>query len=98
MLRSDVIKRGCDLFEVSLKEIMDDCRPRHICRARFGLYYALNKRGGSSAAIGRWLKRDHSTVLHGLTRAEWYMENDPDFRQIVESLIVFGRIKETVDE
>ena len=55
---------------VSVKEIMSPNQQRHVAHARFAAYVALRDRGLSMPQIGRFFKRDHTTVLHGIRRAK----------------------------
>ena len=53
---------------VGVEQILGDQRNRHVVAARYrfiGEAYAL---GDSCAEIGRFLRRDHTTVLHALRR------------------------------
>jgi translation initiation factor 2 gamma subunit (eIF-2gamma) len=45
------------------------CREAHIVAARWAWWVLLQERGLSYSAIGRVVGRDHSSVIHGLTRA-----------------------------
>ena len=55
--------------------------------ARFALYKALQLRGWSTSKIGHAIGgRDHSTILHGIKRAEYMMERNPHFANAVQRL------------
>ena len=43
-----------------------DRRFDEVCRARRVAAYVLWKRGSSYAQIGRWMNRDHSTIIHAV--------------------------------
>ncbi len=59
-------------------------RDQETCRARFAVMLALRERGLSLPAIARRVNRkDHSTIRHGLQRAERLMRN-PNFEQMVD--------------
>lgn len=46
--------------------IVSDSRARHIAHPRQELMWRLHRLGYSTLEIGRLLKRDHSTVVHGI--------------------------------
>jgi len=61
----------------TLAEIKGRCRQKRICQARFAVIAALraerNRHGEprwSLPAIGRFLNRDHTTIIHALRRVE----------------------------
>lgn len=87
----EIIAEGARLFNLSADDIYGDYRNRYYCRARFALYKALQLRGASGAQVGRWMKRDHSTVRHGIERADFLMESDPAFRHAVEKIAKLGK-------
>lgn len=53
--------------------------PRELVIGRFAVMLALSSRGAGVTAIGRNVKRDHSTVAHGIRRARALLDNDPHF-------------------
>jgi len=87
VLTSDIVLAGSKMFNVHLDVIYGDNRTVFICRARFALYMVLHLRGASKAQIGRIMRRDHTTVIHGLDRAEWIMERDDSFKRAVNELV-----------
>ena len=87
MLISDIVLAGSKMFNIHPDVIYGDDRTAFVCRARFGLYMALHLRGASKSQVGRIMRRDHSTVMHGLTRAERMMEKDDSFKRVVDKLV-----------
>ena len=64
-------------FGVSRAEIFARTKVPQIVRARYAIMYTMkNARGYSSKQIGRFLDRDHSTVINGWQR----VEADPDLK------------------
>lgn len=55
---------------VSPRVIMGQSRARPIARARQAIMRRLYQYGLSVSEIGRILGRDHTTVIHGIRRAE----------------------------
>lgn len=57
---------------------------REMVLARQAFILAMHKRGFPSPSIGKWLARDHSTVLNGLKRARERASNDSAFLAVFE--------------
>jgi chromosomal replication initiation ATPase DnaA len=55
---------------VTLEDVMSRSRERAIAVARQEVFWRLYMGGKSSIQIGRMFGRDHTTVLHGIRRAE----------------------------
>lgn len=87
MLAKDIVLVGSEMFNIHPDVIYGDNRTAFICRARFGIYMALHLRGASKTQVGRIMRRDHSTIIHGLTRAERMMEKDDAFKRVVNGLV-----------
>ena len=67
---TSVIDAVSEVFGVSVREIMSPSRERRLARTRFAIYYLawLNTRH-SFPSVGRYMGRDHTTIMHGRTRA-----------------------------
>lgn len=85
----EVIKEAERMFRVHRRDITGKARLQFIMPARYAVYTALVLRGNSTAQVGRWLHRDHSTVIYGMRQAQRIMAADPDYRAKVEALIAF---------
>lgn len=91
--RNEMVRYAAKLFKVSAADILADRRPAHIHRARIALYIAIWEKGRregkapSYTSIGRTMQRDHSTIIHGMDKARYLMERDPEFREAVEKII-----------
>lgn len=81
-----IIQRASELFSVHPRDLISSYRFNFIVRARFAMYLALRQRGWSYCKIGRLMKRNHSSVIHGVQRAEYMVEKDPDFAAKVQEL------------
>lgn len=55
-------------FGVTVKQLKGWQRHRHMARARRAAYAALRHLGLSTPAIGRIMRKDHTTVIHGLRK------------------------------
>lgn len=88
MIVSDIIEAVAKEFKVSPSFLIGTERPYSIMPARFALYTVFVRRGMSRAKTGKVCGgRDHTTVMHGLDRAEEMMDNDHRYRSKVEKLI-----------
>lgn len=84
--RYKLFARLNELTGVSETEIVSNFREREVVVARFALMLFLRKRGWSMPQIGKFMNRDHTTVMSGLKVARGYYESRPDFRTLVDSL------------
>lgn len=83
MVISEIINKCADLFYINRDMITSKSRMRTAVRARQALAMALSIRGHSTSAIGRWLDRDHTTVMHNLDMAKNIMSRDSLFGEKV---------------
>lgn len=86
MLISDLIAEAARVFYITQEELTGKSRKHIYTKARFALMKALHIRGWSTNKIGKQLAKDHTTVMHGLDRAEEYMLTDVRFRMRVQYL------------
>lgn len=86
-MKQEIINECARLFDVHPRDLVGDARMGFLMPARFALYKALRLRGWSCSRIGHAVGgRDHSTILHGLKRAEYMMECDPRYAEAVQWL------------
>lgn len=86
MLISDLIAEAARIFYITQEDITGPSRKKIFTKPRFALMKALHLRGWSIAKIGRQLAKDHTTIMHGLSRANILMETDKRFRLRVDYL------------
>lgn len=86
MLKSDYVKAAAEMFHVHPRDLVSHYRFNFLMLPRFALYKALRLRGWSYPQIGRLLDRDHSTIIYGIQRADYYMERDPGYAAKVKAL------------
>lgn len=86
MVISDLVAECANLFHINKSLIVSKTRQRTAVRARQALAMALSIRGHSTSAIGRWLDRDHTTIMHSLEVSKHLMERDSIFGQKVFAL------------
>jgi hypothetical protein len=74
---------------VTRLDLTSDRRPAELAAARFAVYWLATKMTTlSSVEIGRLLgDRDHTSVLHGLARAEELRATDPQFRVTTDTIL-----------
>ena len=66
-------------------EILGPSRSRAVMRARATCCYVLRERGNSFGVIGRWMKRDHSTIINACRQFEALAT--PAMRELAERFI-----------
>lgn len=69
-------------FGFTLDDVMGDGRANAIVRCRQTAYAILRAEGHDYALIGRWLGRDHSTVIHGCKLFDIHAKHAPLMRQV----------------
>ena len=86
MLLGEIKAEALRIWDIRDRDLIGDNRFVEMTRPRMALYKVYRDRGMSLTQIGRYLKRDHSTVLSGLRRIEVVMAKDPTYKEQVESL------------
>ena len=77
-LPMDAIVAGiCKVFSISEAQFFGKGRARHLVAARSVLVRILRDRLIPYPAIGRVLKRDHSTIINAEAKFSWYDSEDP---------------------
>lgn len=74
---TSVIEAVSEKFQIPKREIMSHARQQRLARARFAICYLgwlFTKR--SFPSIGRFMGRDHTTILHGRNRAIELIRHD----------------------
>jgi chromosomal replication initiation ATPase DnaA len=59
---------------VSVADILSPKRKQPIARARQLVMWEARRQGASFSEIGRYLARDHTSVIHGVNRIEQLMK------------------------
>ena len=60
-----IARRVAHVTGVSISEIRGVSRTRDVARARQAVCFLSVQSGRSVSVVGRWLGKDHSTVIHG---------------------------------
>lgn len=66
----EILERIAVDFGATAHEILGGRRHRNLVAARMCVAYELREKGYTLQQIGRWLKRDHSTVLYGIRKVD----------------------------
>lgn len=89
---AELIKRVCDLRNVSLADLKSKKRHRNIVESRFIVFYLLNEFCNYSLSeTGAIFNKDHSTAYYGKTMIKDLMCVDSKLKSEVESLMDFVR-------
>lgn len=78
-LKRRIIKASADLFDLSAQELESQSRMSYLMPARFAIYKALHMRGWAYSRIGKLLGKDHSTIIYGISRADYMIERDEEY-------------------
>lgn len=81
-----VLRRAAEMYGLSVDGLCGDSRAREIARARQITYLAFNRLGLGPSAIGRLMRRDHSTVAHGIRQAEYLATRQEGIRDILDEI------------
>lgn len=82
----DLLREAAYMFKTSQRDILGKDRFHFLMPARFAVWKALKDTGCSYAQVGRWFDRDHTTIIHGVRRANQMVEQDVDYRAKVRTL------------
>lgn len=82
----DMIRIAADHYGITPRLLLENNRRRAYSKAKWAIYVALRNRNRNYSEIGRWMKRDHATIIYGVKQAEYWLERDPDFRDLVQRL------------
>lgn len=87
---TDIINKVSEKFDVSLEDLKSKSRHSRIIQPRFiGMYLARELAGMTTTDIGKEFgDRDHSTVINACNKIMEDMNNDPEFKEIINDLII----------
>lgn len=83
-----IVHLASDLSGVSVEDFYRRTRERRIAHQRFGILWALHRHGGLTLhRIKRGLNfGDHTSVFHGIRRAEQMRAENDNFRRYTDKL------------
>lgn len=77
-------------LDIPLRSLISTLRRQDLVRARhIAMWLARQRYGVSLPNIGRTINRDHTTVLHGIRRAQKLMTEDRDFQRDLAEVIAY---------
>lgn len=85
-MKGDIIKIAASHYGFTPTELVSKSRKRAMSKARWAIQVAMCRRGRAKAQIANWLNRDHSSIYYGIRQAEYWLERDPSFRELVDKL------------
>ena len=84
----------CGAWGISVAQLSSDRRSTQVVHPRFAAWrLARDLTTCSFVVIGRYFQRDHTTILHGISRANDLLADNPDFKskyQVCESILDAG--------
>lgn len=87
---SDIITKVSEKFDVSREDLKSKSRHSRIIQPRFiGMYLARDLAGMTTTDIGKEFgDRDHSTVINACNKIIEDMNNNPEFKELINDLII----------
>ena len=86
-IKARLLNKTSELFDIHKRDLNSRVRFASIMPARFAMYKALRERRWSYPRIGKLFEKDHSTIIHGVKRAEYLMERDASYAAKIDELI-----------
>lgn len=85
-MKRELVRAIARTFDVCEKDVVGPAKFSFIMPARQALYKVLRMRGWTYADIGRFLRRDHTTIMSGCAHADRRMQDDPDYAEKVNRI------------
>ncbi len=87
---TDIINKVSEKFNVSPDDLKSKSRQGRIIQPRFiGMYLARDLAGMTTTDIGKEFgDRDHSTVINACNKITEDINNDPEFKELINDLII----------
>lgn len=67
---STIAETFCDRFDVTIDQLTGNTRTHEVAHLRQDFMLEAHEAGFTISSIGRFLHRDHTTVLYGIERAK----------------------------
>ena len=80
-----ILTAVCQYLEINKKEVISKCRDRNLVTARMYFYFFATKLN-SLSDVGRFLNRQHATVINGLNRVNGYLQYDAQVMHDLEMI------------
>jgi hypothetical protein len=83
----DLIEIASRLSKVPVSDITGRGKLAYIVRVRHAVFHVAISQGvHSTPQIGRFMRRDHSTVIHGNNQAKNHAARDPEYAHFIQRL------------
>lgn len=96
------INRAAEITGFAREDILGGSRRADVVRVRFAIIYVATRRTTRSySALGRILKRDHSTIIHAEEQALRLVETDLEFARLcrqIENVDVLDNLRSVIFE
>lgn len=84
---ASIVDAVCDKMKIPIELFMSKSRPAYLSEARFVAYYlGWMDTNRSLPSIGKFMGKDHTTVIHGRNRCMELMRSRDGFRNTVEEI------------
>ncbi len=91
---ADILNAVAESFNITLFALLSPLRNNRTCRARFAAMRLVQKRHGvSTTRIGKMFRRDHTSAMHALRRAEEWLTTSPEWAELYHA--AEARLKDT---
>lgn len=87
VLIADIVARVAWESGLDGTDIIGRSRMAHVSRARWAVIWLARAFGNSTVKIGHALDRDHSSIVDAARRADFFRDNDVDFRRMTDRLL-----------
>lgn len=84
-----ILCRVAQHYQVKTADIRSKNRHQTLVTIRWVAMWLMYRAGGSTPQIGRWLDRDHTTVMSGLRQIRDMAAKYPDVRETLEGLLLY---------
>lgn len=74
------------MFNIHPRDLVGPYKFGFLMLPRYALTKALRMRGLSTPKIGKIVNRDHSSVLHHIKQADYFMQRDTEYKKNVNKL------------
>lgn len=86
-------------FHLTLGEMFSKSRKREIVEARQMLYFLAKERPIRLSYIKRFMEENglpvqYHTIMHGYTKAKEYIDSDPDYKFVVDTISNKHKLKD----
>jgi chromosomal replication initiation ATPase DnaA len=74
-----ILNAVAEAFNVTLYGLLSPLRDKVLSQARFAAMRLMREGGKSTTGVGKALKRDHTTAMHGLRQADKLLSTDREW-------------------